>query len=210
MTNFEIREKLIEAGEALIGGFKRIAEGEKISAALVFDLICELVITAEFFVEGVKRGAVKHEIVRDAFAELDRKCQLCARIDEMIKLPVWLEFLDRRLIRGAINLLIVQAVSMMNRKFTIVDAVSDGELRILLDEKAESEIPPESPPYGNSASCSHGGKNSPSPLKKGEEELDVDSGSKSGMTEENTPPKEAGDKAKSRKPVSRPKKGKKK
>ena len=110
----DLKDKLIQAVEDAIEVWEDLREDKKLDVNLVFALISSLVLTAEAVVKEAKQGEIKHKAVREAFDYFDEKYNLIDRLDEIIKLPFWLEPFDGKLLKALIDLLIVQAVSMMN------------------------------------------------------------------------------------------------
>ena len=80
----------------------------------VFDLVGSLVRAAEAVITAPQAGANKHQLVREAFDYFDRKYRIIDRIDDMIPLPFFLEPFDGKLLRGLVDFLIGQAVSVFN------------------------------------------------------------------------------------------------
>ena len=101
---------IIEAGEATAAGLTG-----KFNPLKALDLLSVLVERAEDVAQGEKMGPLKHQMVSEAFTYFDQKYRLIARLDELIKLPWYAEPFDSKLIRFGVDILISQAVSMMNR-----------------------------------------------------------------------------------------------
>jgi len=80
----------------------------------VFDLVGSLVRAAEAVITAPQSGAEKHKLVQEAFDYFDRKYRIIDRIDDMIPLPFFLEPFDSKLLRGLVDFLIGQAVSIFN------------------------------------------------------------------------------------------------
>ncbi|MDP8228150.1 MAG: hypothetical protein P9M15_01710 [Candidatus Electryoneaceae bacterium] len=109
-----MKETLIQTGETVIANWKKIHDGN-IEVLDVLDLITTLVESAETVVKGAKKGEIKHKLVCDVFDHFDSKYNLLDEIDNAIRLPFWLEAFDGWALKKAIDLLISQAVSAMNR-----------------------------------------------------------------------------------------------
>ena len=92
--------------DALLTGKFRLQE--------VFNLVGSLVRAAEAVVTAPGSGAVKHQLVRDAFEWFDRKYRIIDRIDDLVPLPFFLEPLDGPFLRRLIDFLIGQAVAVFN------------------------------------------------------------------------------------------------
>ena len=80
----------------------------------IFDLVGSLVRAAEAVITAPQSGAKKHRLVREAFEYFDQKYHIIDRIDDMIPLPFFLEPFDSKLLRGLVDFLIGQAVSIFN------------------------------------------------------------------------------------------------
>jgi len=93
-------------------------DGNKFDSIEVLKLIDSLVEAAEQIITTSKSGAVKQQLVIDAFAHFDRKYKLVDKIDDAIDLPFWVEPFDGKFIRKGLHFLISQSVVTMNRMKT--------------------------------------------------------------------------------------------
>jgi len=80
----------------------------------VFNLVSSLVRTAESIITAPSSGEAKHKLVKDAFAYFDKKYRIIDRIDDLIRLPFFLEPFDGAFLRKLIDFLIGQAVAVFN------------------------------------------------------------------------------------------------
>ncbi len=80
----------------------------------VFNLVSSLVRTAESIITAPSSGEAKHQLVREAFEYFDKKYKIIDRIDDLIKLPFFLEPFDGAFLRKLIDFLIGQAVAVFN------------------------------------------------------------------------------------------------
>ncbi|RQW92810.1 MAG: hypothetical protein EHM79_00345 [Geobacter sp.] len=80
----------------------------------VLELLKDLIQVAESVITSPGSGEDKHAVVKEAFLYLDEQYQLVDKMDDAIKLPFYLEPFDGKLIRAAIDLLIVAMVKVFN------------------------------------------------------------------------------------------------
>ena len=130
----EITVQIREAGEASIATWDDFQDDGNINSQTIMKLIGELVDAAETVIKEAKRGELKHHAVKDAFYYFDDKYDLLDKLDDMIDLPLWLEPFDRRIIAASIDLLIVMAVTVMNRK--------SKSLKVSKSESRNPPLPP--------------------------------------------------------------------
>ncbi len=81
----------------------------------VFNLVSSLVRTAESIITAPRTGESKHELVREAFEYFDKKYRIIDRIDDLIRLPFFLEPFDGAFLRKLVDFLIGQAVAVFNQ-----------------------------------------------------------------------------------------------
>jgi len=129
----DLTRELIAAGERIAEEWQeKLADG-KISVTEIYGLVSTLVIVAD----GLsKTGNIKHVAVKEAFSYFDRKYEIIKRLDDLIHLPWYIEPFDGKLMRAAVDILIGQAVAMMN---TILQKKFSEDETALLDEHHSGE-----------------------------------------------------------------------
>ncbi len=113
MSDNPYLERILAEVEAARQDWAELFSGE-FRIQEVFDLVGSLVRAAEAIITAPQAGADKHRLVREAFEYFDRKYGIIDRIDDMIPLPFFLEPFDGKLLRGLVDFLIGQAVSVFN------------------------------------------------------------------------------------------------
>ena len=113
MSNNPYLDRILAEVEGARQDWQELFSGE-FRIQEIFDLVGSLVRAAEAVITAPQSGANKHHLVREAFDHFDRKYRIIDRIDDMIPLPFFLEPFDGKLLRGLVDFLIGQAVSVFN------------------------------------------------------------------------------------------------